>query len=153
VNGRSAKEDLTDNSPFIRFFEVGADKEGFWNYNRMAIMTEDLVDCLQVLYADHDIVLYFDQSSGHCRKRYDGLNVVGMNGDWGGVQQKMRNTTITEGCLGPYNNRTLTIGDVQSLVFTEQDFGPVHMKKDQNVADRKYDREIGRKRKRRTKIN
>jgi hypothetical protein len=63
----------------------------------------------------------------------------------------MRNTTITEGCLGPYNNRTLTIGDVQSLVFTEQDLGPVHMKKDQNVADRKYDREIGRKRKRKTK--
>jgi hypothetical protein len=151
VHGKSEKKDLIDNSPFIRFLEVGAEKEGFWNYNNMAIMTEDLVDCLQVLYPVHDIMLYFDQSSGHCRKRHDGLNIVGMNGDWGGAQQKMRDTRIIEGCLGPYPNRTLTVGDFQSLVFTEQDFGPVHMKKNQNRADRKYDREIGRKRKRKSK--
>jgi hypothetical protein len=152
VNGSKEKKEIIDNSPFIRFFEVGAEKEGFWNYNRMALMTEDLVDCCQVIYPSHDILLYFDQSSGHCRKRHDGLNVVGMNGDWGGVQQTMRNTTIAEGCIGPYNNRTLTIGDVQSLVFTEQDFGPIHMKKNQNRTDRKYDRVIGRKIKRKTKV-
>jgi hypothetical protein len=64
----------------------------------------------------------------------------------------MRDTKIIEGCLGPYENRTLTIGDVQSLVFTDQDFGPVHMKKHQNRLDRKYDREIGNRMKRKTKF-
>jgi hypothetical protein len=45
-NGTRTKKQLTDNSPFLKYFDVGADKEEFWNYLHMAVMTEDLVDCL-----------------------------------------------------------------------------------------------------------
>jgi hypothetical protein len=40
-------------SPLVWFFEYGAEKEGYWNYNQV----EDLVDCLAVLYPDIDFVL------------------------------------------------------------------------------------------------
>jgi hypothetical protein len=146
LNGTTRKEQLKDNSPFLRYFEVGAEKEGFWNYLHMALMTEDLIDCLQVLYPNHSILFYFDQSSGHCRKRTDGLNVICMNSDWGGMQKKMRDTTITDGCLGTFNAK-LTIGDVQSLIFLEDDTGPHYVRRNCN----KRDSVIGRKRRKKNK--
>ena len=36
----------------------------------------------------------FDQSSGHCKKKEDGLNVNAMNKEYGGKQRKMRETEV-----------------------------------------------------------
>jgi hypothetical protein len=47
------------------------------------------------------------------KKRTDGLNVVGMNLNWGGVQKKMHDTTLDEGCLGPFQ-RMFNAGDLHS---------------------------------------
>jgi hypothetical protein len=128
---------------------VGAEKEGFWNYMHMALMTEDLVDCLQVIYPNHDFLLFFNQSSSHCQKRVDGLNVVGMNADWGGARKIMRDTEIIEGCLGPYPS-TLTIDDVQRLVFVDSDDGPHYRKKG---GCTKEDVVVGKKRKKKNKTD
>jgi hypothetical protein len=151
INGHDDKPVLKDNSPFLRYFEVGAEKEGFWNHDYMALQTEDVVDCLQVLYPDHDLLFLFDQSSGHARKRHDSLNVVGLNGGWGGKQKKMRNSIIIDGCLGPHNNNNLlTIGDVQSMVFLETDEGPINMAINMRQST-KYDVVLGKKKVAKTK--
>jgi hypothetical protein len=148
INGTTTKKLIVDNSPFIRYFEVVTEKEGYWNYLHMALMTEDLVNCLQVIYPDHDFLLYFYQSYGHCRKRVDGLNVIGMNADWGGVQKIMRDTKIIDGCLGPFQS-TLTSGDVQRLVFVDGDAGPHYRRKGGNT---KEDVVVGTKQKKKNKV-
>jgi hypothetical protein len=149
LTGNTEKQPIKDNSPFVRFFEVGVEKEGFWSYNHMALQTEDLVDCLQVLYPAHDILFLFDQSSGHAKKRQDGLNVVDMNLYWGGSQKKKRDTIIEEGCLGQYNS-ILKIGDTQQLTYADDDDGPFHLKPDEQIL-RKYDKVVGRVNKPKTK--
>jgi hypothetical protein len=149
INGHENKHLLKDNSPFVRFFEVGAEKEGFWNHDYMALQTEDIVDCLQVIYPNTDILFLFDQSSGHARKRHDSLNVVGLNGRWGGKQKKMRDSKIVEGCLGPHN-KLLTIGDTQSMIFLESDDGPINMAINIRQST-KYDIVVGKKKREKTK--
>jgi hypothetical protein len=149
INGNEEKKRITDNSPFIRYFEVGAEKEGYWNHDHMALQTEDVVDCIKLLYPHHDILLVFDQSSGHARKRHDSLNVVGLNGNWGGKQKIMRDSIIVEGCLGPYD-ALLTIGDTQSMVFSASDDGPINIPINMRES-KKLDVVIGRKKKDKTK--
>jgi hypothetical protein len=48
--------------------------------------------------------------------------------NWGGKQIKVRDTKIKDatGYLGPYSPK-LQIGDVQKMVFTDDDDGPFHM--------------------------
>jgi hypothetical protein len=108
-----------------------------------------VVDCLQVLYPNHDLLFLFDQSSGHARKRHDSLNVVGLNGSWGGKQKKMRDTMIVDGCLGIHNS-LLTIGDVQSMTFSETDEGPINMAINMRQS-MKYDVVVGKKKVAKTK--
>ncbi len=55
-NGPSKPEINNSSSPFCRFFEYSANKEGYWNYNHAALQLEDLVDCLCVLYPNFDFV-------------------------------------------------------------------------------------------------
>jgi hypothetical protein len=73
-------------------FEYGANKEGYWNYEWMGIQTEDCIAVLQALYPQYGYVFMFDHSSGHARKRTNGLNANSMNKSFGGVQPKMRET-------------------------------------------------------------
>jgi hypothetical protein len=62
-----------------------------------------------------------DHSSGHDKKRPDGLNAKEMNKEYGGIKPKLRSTMIEEevGYLGPLN-RILSVGMRQSLVFSSQ---------------------------------
>jgi len=57
-----------------------------------------------------------DNSSGHGKTKPDGLNVGNMNAGWGGKQSKLRDTIITEDCLGPHNP-SVKVGDTQSMIF------------------------------------
>ncbi len=123
----------------MRFFEAGAHKEGYWTYDHMALQMEDLVDCLTVLYPDHDIYCLYDQSSGHGRKRVGGLNAKDMNRKYGGDQPVMRNTKITDGCLGPHDHPgKLKAGDEQKMVSKENDEGPFWLNPDERIS-KKYD--------------
>lgn len=87
VHGKGEKPNLTSESnPFLKYFQPGNDKDGYWNFDLMALQLEDLCDCLIVLYTNHHFLIYFDQSSGHCKKQDNGLRVTEMNMNWGGVQ-------------------------------------------------------------------
>jgi hypothetical protein len=148
INGNNSKNDIKNN-PFTRIFEVGIDKEGYWTFNHMSLQHDDVVDCLQVLFPNHDFVFYYDQSSGHCKKKSDGLNVHEMNKKWGGLQRHMRSTCITDGCLGKFNP-VLAVGDSQTMVFTENEVGPFNMTQAARDA-RRYDKIVGTKRVKKTK--
>jgi hypothetical protein len=61
IKGQATKKDLTQ-SPFVVYFELGANNEGYWTYNHMAIQFEDCLDCLKVLYPHFDFAFLFDHS-------------------------------------------------------------------------------------------
>jgi len=50
INYNTAKQDIIDTSPFCRFFEYGAHKDGYWNFHHATLQLEDVVDCLVVLF-------------------------------------------------------------------------------------------------------
>jgi hypothetical protein len=122
------KKDLKE-SPFVKFFELGANNEGYWGYNHMVLQLEDCVDCLKVVCPDFDFVFLFDHSSGHSKKRHGGLDAGNMNSGFGGAQPVMRNDSIIvqmDGYLGPYDS-VLAVGMAQSMVFLPTDVGPFWM--------------------------
>ena len=88
----------------------------------MVVQTEDCIDCLEILYPQFDYIFLFDHSSGHAKKRADGLNVTSMNKGYGG-ENNMRSTIIeqVEGYLGPchdINNPLMAqVGQEQKLVY------------------------------------
>ena len=95
-------------------FVYGKNKDGHWNNAYMAVQTEDAVDVLQGMFPNHDLELHYDQSSGHTKKRRDGLDMSNMNKGWGGAQPSMRDTVLTE--VGTYDHPSrLRVGDVQSV--------------------------------------
>lgn len=59
------------------------------------------MDCFDVLYPDLQLMVEVDHSAGHAKFREDGLHVGNMNVKYGGKQKIMRDTTMTEGCVGP----------------------------------------------------
>jgi hypothetical protein len=66
IHGQAAEKDL-EKSPFVAYFELRANNEGFWTYNHMAIQVEDCVNCLRVLYPHFDFAFLFDHSQGHAK--------------------------------------------------------------------------------------
>ncbi len=97
-------------------------------YEHMVLQLEDCVDCLKVLYPQHDFLFLLDHSCGHDRQRVDGLNIENMNKLYGSNKPKMRDTKITQeqGYLGPYQHK-LSPGDVQQMSFQSTDDGPFWM--------------------------
>ena len=123
LNNSNSKKDLTDD-PSRLFFETGANRQGYWSNSRTKLQLEDVFDCLSVLYPEFDFIVLFDQSSGHCKLRDDGLNAHKMNVSYGGRVPKMHSTIVKE--IGNYTS-LLTIGDTQAMVFQENDDGPFWM--------------------------
>jgi hypothetical protein len=139
IHGQTTKKDLKQ-SPFIVHFELGANNQGYWTYNHMAIQFEDCVDCLKVLYPQFDFAFLFDHSQGHAKKLPDGLDAYSMNKGYGGIQTRMRESVIKEenGYLGTHT-RTLNVGDTQKFIFQPGDDGPFWMtqaERDLNCHDR-----------------
>jgi len=93
----------------------------------MAIQLEDCVDCLKILFPDYDFLFLFDHSQGHQKKRVGSLQAAHVNLQYGGSQPLMRDTEITEGCLGPFNCM-LQVGEIQCMNFTSADDGPFYLK-------------------------
>jgi hypothetical protein len=137
VTQTSEKQRLLE-SPFVRYIDVGENREGYWDYNHMVVQLEDVVDCLQVMRPDFDYLLLFDHSSGHAKKRIGGLDANKMKVYHGGVQPIMQDSTILEedGYLGPFQ-RILEMGDTQSFVFKEGDAGPFYL---QDLPEDEFER-------------
>ena len=66
-----------------------------------------------------------------------------MNKEYAGAQPQMRNTRIesAEGYLGPYSP-TLSVGDYQSMVFTDGDDGPFWLSPELRLK-KKHDKDTG----------
>ena len=67
LNRNSMKPPLLS-SPFLAYFEYGANNDGYWGYNNMVLQFEDVVDVVKVLYPNFEFVFLFDHSSGHKKK-------------------------------------------------------------------------------------
>jgi hypothetical protein len=136
IHGQATKKDLKQ-SPFVVHFELGSNNEGYWTYNHMAIQFEDCVDCLRVVYPHFDFAFLFDHSQGHAKKLANGLDAYAMNRGYGGVQQRMHESTIKteDGYLGMHE-RTLNIGDTQSFIFEPGDLGPFWMSEAERQLNR-----------------
>ena len=136
INGQAMKKDLKE-SPFVVYFELGSNNEGYWTYNHMAIQFEDCVDCLKVVYPHFDFAFLFDHSQGHAKKLPNGLDAYSMNKGFGGVQPQMRESTIKQhnGYLGSHP-LTINVGEIQSFTFKSTDDGPFWMSPDQRELNR-----------------
>jgi hypothetical protein len=119
IHGQALKKDLKE-SPFVVNFEVGANNEGYWTYNHMAIQFEHCIDCLKVLFPHFDVAFIFDNLQGQEKKLANGLDAHSMNNRFGGVQQPIM---PEDGYLGMHQ-RTVEVGDIQSFVFKPGDTGP-----------------------------
>ena len=95
-----------------------------------------------MMYPHAAIEYYFDHSSCHDKLLEDGLNVNNMNTGFGGAQAHVRNTKLTEGCIVLHNAMTLSVGDVQCMIFTEDDDDPFWMMPAERILN-KYDRLTG----------
>jgi hypothetical protein len=81
----------------------------------MKLQLKDAVDCLNLAFPEFDFLYLLDQSSGHTKKREDGLSSHSMNVEL--VQApKMRRSKLFHGCIGGLFASTLhTAGKYGSL--------------------------------------
>jgi len=108
------------------YFKYGTNKEGYWNFNHMALQFEDCVDCFEVLHGkEFESCWMFDHSCGHDQGRDDGLNVLNMCVKWGGKQAVLHDSKIIvdNGFFGQHNP-LLKVDDIQQFNFQEGDDGP-----------------------------
>ena len=99
VNKTTAKKPLLE-SPFLCYLHIGANKEGYWNSNHIAIQMEDTIEYLKMLYPNCDYVILVDHSNRNDKMRKGVLDVVSMNTGYGGTHPTVRDSTIatTETC-------------------------------------------------------
>ena len=103
VFGKTQKDKINDN-PFLRFFEFGANKDGYWNGSHFNMQVEDMIDCLEVMYPNFDHHIVADQSSGHTRKRIGGCDITKMNTGYGGAQPAITNSVV---CCEDYGSNNI----------------------------------------------
>lgn len=106
-------------SPGLRFMQHGKNREGFWGYAEFEEQVVDVMDCFDVIYPDKQLMIEVDHSAGHTKFREDGLHVGSMNTKYGGKQKILRDTVMTEGCLGPGEAKMYLNGGQWSTQFIE----------------------------------
>jgi hypothetical protein len=77
---------------------------------------DDYIDCVEVLYPNHQIAMEVDWSSGHMKYDDDAFRATDMNVGWGGKQPIMHASTLSEGDLGDLIP-IYQPGDVQDMVL------------------------------------
>ena len=90
-----------DATPGMRFLLPGKNREGYWGYAEFEQQTIDIMDCVEQLEPGKQLAIEVDHSSGHAKYLPDGLHVANMNVRYGGKQKALRDSVMTEGCLGP----------------------------------------------------
>ena len=80
----------------------------------------------------------FDHSSGHAKKRTDGLDAFLMRKIYAGKEPMMRESLITNELLGPYhdpNNKDMcVVNSYQCFTFNDDDNGPFYLKEDERQS-------------------
>jgi hypothetical protein len=137
IHGHASKKDLM-HSPFLVYFELGVNNEGYWTYNHMAIQFEDCVHCLKVIYPQFNFAFLFDHSQEHAKRLANGLDAYSMKKGYGGVQPRMHESIIKadDGYLGMHDGHTLSVGDTQTFVFQPGDNGPFWMTAEERELNR-----------------
>ena len=102
-------------------FNYGKNKEGYWDGEKMAIQTEEIISMFEFKFPGQKLVLLFDWSSGHDKKPLDSVILGNIRLNWGGKQPLMRATVLLED-YGP----TFKSGDTQHLVFQDGDEPPFY---------------------------
>ncbi|CAM9872720.1 unnamed protein product, partial [Pylaiella littoralis] len=97
---KDGKPPLT-RSPGKRFLDYGKNKDGYWGYEAFKEQVVDVLDVYEWLEPDVQVVVEVHHSSGHAKHREDGLHVSNMNVKYGGKQKVLRDSVMTEGCVGP----------------------------------------------------
>lgn len=88
-------------SPGLRIITPTKAADGYWDYTKMAIQTEDTMHSLDVLEPEVQQLHQFDWSSGHKKGKEGGLLVSSMNLNYGGSGgQQLRDTELSDGCVG-----------------------------------------------------
>jgi hypothetical protein len=118
ITRRKFAKDPVD-STFLKMFRHSQAHNGCWTHRHVKIQIEDLVDCLKVIFPNFGFLLLFDQSSGHTKKREDGLNTINMNREHGGRVPHMRRSVLDAKCLGKHSP-SLQAG-TQRLVYPKID--------------------------------
>eukprot|EP00733_Pompholyxophrys_punicea_P000119 Pompholyxophrys_punicea_v1_NODE_18_length_5920_cov_44.741176.p1 type:complete len:649 gc:universal NODE_18_length_5920_cov_44.741176:695-2641(+) len=123
-------------SPGLAFLSYGKQKEGYWNFEKLASQTSELIDVFEFLYPELQLIGEFDWSSGHADHKVDGLNPANMNATFGGKQKILRNTVVLADCLGEqaaivkFDGRVFDLklkpGEVQSMIFLPGDPPPFY---------------------------
>ena len=91
-----------NNTPGLRFLAYGKVRGGWRDGDMFCQQVEDMIDWFAVLYPNGQLILEVDHSSGHGKKRENGLHAVSLNVKWGGERgQKMRDTVVSADSLGP----------------------------------------------------
>ena len=90
-----------DSSPGLKIIDPTMAGDGYWNFNKMSLQTQDVIQSLNCLEPDIQQLHQFDWSSGHAKGREGGLLISNMNMNYGGVGGKaLRDTELTDGCIG-----------------------------------------------------
>jgi len=103
------KDDLKE-SPGFRTFEYGANFEGYWTTKEFVDQVQDVLDVFECLYPSYQVVLETDNSGPHMARAEDALSVKLMNKKFKHSNPnsvRVRDTIITEECLGEYDASTL----------------------------------------------
>ena len=88
-------------SPGIRIIDPTKAGDGYWNYEKMATQTEDMMHCMLILEPDIQQLHQYNWSSGHKKGLEGGLAISSMNFWFGGKGGKeLRDTELSEDSVG-----------------------------------------------------
>ncbi|CAM9286210.1 unnamed protein product [Sphacelaria rigidula] len=121
-------------TPGSRHLVFGKNKGGYWGFEQFEKHVVDAMDVLEVIEPEKQIVFEVDHSAGHAKMREDGLHTSSMNVKYGGRQKVLRDTTMTEGCLGSAQATMYKLGETWS---TEYRVGATPHPKKLKVGDTK----------------
>ena len=106
-------------SPGLRVIDHSVAGEGYWNYIKMAIQTEDVITSIEFLRPQLQQMHEFDWSSGHKKSLEGGLAISSMNYGYGGKGNlKMRSSIMTIGDVGTRDAFMYKIVDNVTKVVT-----------------------------------
>ena len=83
VNSSDIKKDIFDD-PLLRYFNAGANKDGYWTSSHAKLQLEDCVEFLVVLFPNYDFLFLYNQSSRHTKMHDDGILASNMNISYAG---------------------------------------------------------------------